>query len=222
MCEAFSGVDWNVTLKDLDEDAGRTPHQRVYDSVVDDVIDAEAQREIAGGPAYQALIARPPTREVPGLTGVAMTLAYEAELHLVNSPHFSWAERFGLTKETVDARQAAADGTLAELICAAATIPPVFRTPEWGGKPVIDGGMADQAPMPSPDRGRTLVMLTRKYRQLPEKEGRLYVAPSEETPADKIDFTDPDKLLRTWELGRRDGLEFLENWETQGGKTWDV
>ena len=32
--------------------------------------------------------------------------------------------------------------------------------------------------------------------------------PSDETPADKIDFTDPGKLRRTWEQGTRDARAF--------------
>lgn len=32
---------------------------------------------------------------------------------------------------------------------------------------------------------------------------------SEDVPADKLDFTDPAKLRRTWEQGRRDGEAFL-------------
>lgn len=210
MCEAFANTESNVNVDDFDDDHGRTPHQRIFHEVLNDVFDARAMQAIADGPQFQIMIAHPPTDQGPGLSGTAATLAYEAELHLVNSPHFSWAETFGLGKELVDARQASADGRLTELIEAAVTIPPVFRTLEWNGEPVVDGGMADQAPMPEPDEGRTLILLTRHYRRLPEVPERTYVSPSEETPADKIDFTDPEKLRKTWELGQRDGRLFLE------------
>ena len=212
MCEAFRQTDANVNLNDLDETHGRTPHQRIFHDVLNDVLDATATAKIANGPAFQVQIARPPGHRLPGLSGTAMTAAYEAELHLVNSPHFSWAEKAGLTAELVDGRAAARDGALTKLIEAAVTIPPIFRTLEWDGAPVVDGGMADQAPMPDPDKGRTLVLLTRQYRRLPEVANRHYVTPSDETPADKIDFTDPDKLRRTWDLGKRDGEAFLKNW----------
>ncbi|WP_261331736.1 hypothetical protein [Maritalea mobilis] len=39
-------------------------------------------------------------------------------------------------------------------------------------------------------------------------ENRFYIWPSNETPADKIDFTDPRKLRDTWDLGVSDA----ENW----------
>ena len=210
MIRAFAEQDSNFDLNELTNDAdGRTPHQRIYREVVTRVL-SDVQDEIAAGPSYQVLIAHPPDEDHAEASGSAATLAYEAELHLVSSPHFEWAEKGGVDTTVVDARQAAADGRVIDLICAAATIPPIFDPPTWNGRPVIDGGMANQAPMPDPDEGRTLVLLTRRYGEIPQAGGRLYVAPSEETPADKIDFTDPEKIRRTWEAGERDGRAFLE------------
>ena len=211
MTAAFAEQDRNFDWNELtDPETGQTPHQRIYRNVVSSVLDKEAQRQIAAGPSYQVLIAHPPDDDWDSLTGSAATLAYEAELHLVSSPHFDWAEQGGLSTTLVDARAAAAEGRLVDLVCAAATIPPLFDIPRWDGRPVIDGGMADQAPMPDPDLGRTLVLLTRRYDSVPEVEGRLYVTPSEETPADKIDFTDPEKIRRTWDMGERDARAFLD------------
>lgn len=138
-----------------------------------------------------------------------MALAYEAELHTVNSPHFSWAEKLGLSAHLVDANQAAREGKLVELISAAAVIPPVFEPPLWNDRRVVDGGMASQAPLPEPDEGVTMVLLTRDYKRLPQVEGRHYIAPSQETAADKIDFTDPQKLRDTWAQGERDAKRLL-------------
>ncbi|WP_342665322.1 patatin-like phospholipase family protein [Roseicyclus elongatus] len=151
----------------------------------------------------------PRTSAHPTLTGTALTAAYEAELHSVNSPHFSWAEKLGLHAHLVDANTAAREGRLVDLVTAAAVIPPVFEPPLWEGKRVVDGGMADQAPMPTPDRGVTWVLLTRAYKRLPQVEGRHYIWPGDETPADKIDFTDPQKLRDTWDLGVSDAEKWL-------------
>ncbi|EAQ14194.1 patatin-like phospholipase family protein [Maritimibacter alkaliphilus] len=208
MCAAFEKRDTNFDLFAADAD-GITPHQELYCSVVDRVIDASAAKKIAAGPAFQILIGHPPETGLPTMTGAAMALAYEAELHTINSPHFNWAEKMGLTAELVDANDAARNGKLVELVNAAAVIPPVFEPPLWNDKRVVDGGMADQAPMPEPNEGETLVLLTRPYERLPDIEGRVYVWPSEETPADKIDFTDPQKLRNTWALGEADAEKFL-------------
>lgn len=210
MCEAFEKQDSNIDLFAANED-GITPHQELYCRVVADVIDDAAAKAIADGPQFQILIAHPPDSKLPTLTGVAMAAIYEAELHTVNSPHFSWAQKLGLTSHLVDANQAARDGTLIELISAAAVIPPVFEPPLWQDRRVVDGGMANQAPLPEPDEGSTMVLLTRDYARLPQVEGRFYIAPSQETPADKIDFTDPQKLRDTWTQGERDAQRYLQD-----------
>lgn len=211
MCDAFAEQDSNIDLFDTSQ--GISPHQEIYCKVVGRLLDAEAMRRVAEGPQFQILIAHPPD-SMPTLSGSAMTIAYEAELHLKGSPHFGWAERAGLDSQLVDANAAAREGRLADLVCAAAVIPPVFKPPKWEGRPVVDGGMADQAPMPDPDEGDTLVLLTREYENLPDVPGRVHVGPSEETPADKIDFTDPDKLRATWEQGEKDARAWLEHGES--------
>lgn len=209
MCAAFETRTSNIDLFNADED-GITPHQRLYCSVVERVLNAEAVQRIAAGPSFQIQIAHPPETGLPTLTGTALAAAYEAELHAVGSPHFNWAEKMGLTAHLVDANAAARDGKLVELICAAAVIPPVFEPPLWNDRRVVDGGMSDQAPMPDPNEGETLVLLTREYKRLPKVDGRCYVWPGKETPADKIDFTDPQKLRDTWALGETDAERYLD------------
>ena len=207
MCDKFSDLDTNIAWHDPDEVTSVTPHQEVYREVAEEMLDDAALDTIANGPAFQILIGHPPGDGK--LSGTAATAAYEAELHLINAPHFSWAEKVGVTSTLVDARQAAREGTLVDLSTAAAVIPPIFEPPEWDGKPVIDGGMADQAPMPDPNIGRTLILLTRDYRNIPDIEDRIYVAPDTAVPADKIDFTDPDKIRDSWRVGEADGRRFL-------------
>jgi predicted acylesterase/phospholipase RssA len=206
MTDKFARTDHNATLHDLETEGGMTPHQRLYREVVREVFTRERVQAVADGPVFQVLLGHPPAGT---MSATAATLAYEAELHLVNSPHFNWAEKVGVTWSLVDGRQAARDGTLVRLICAAAVIPPLFELARWDGRDVIDGGMADQAPMPSPDEGRTLVLLTRSYRRIPELPNRLYTAPQSEVEADKIDFTDPDKITRTWDQGETAARRFL-------------
>ena len=201
--------DRDSNLPDSAEAHGLSPHQQLYRQAVEEIFDDAARQDVINGPQFQVLIGHPPSGGFPRLSGTAATLAYEAELHTVASPHFSWAEKLGVTSTLVDARAAARDGRLADLICAAAVIPPLFKPPEWDGKPVIDGGMADQAPMPDPNEGETLVLLTRHYSGLEPKPGRLYTDPTDATPADKIDFTDAQKLRKTWDCGIQDGRKFL-------------
>lgn len=213
MCEAFAQVDSNITIADLNDEHGRTPHHRIYDSIVRTALDDKAQQEVANGPQFQILLGHPPDNRSPELTGSVMQVAFEAELQIKSTPHFDWAERMGMTTSLIDANEAARNGRLADLVIAAGTVPLIFRSPEWNGKLVIDGAMADQAPMPDPDEGPTLVLLTRQYRNLPDVPDRYYVAPSSDELANQIDFTDPDKLRQTWCIGEQDGEEFVRKWK---------
>ncbi|WP_368667818.1 patatin-like phospholipase family protein [Palleronia pontilimi] len=211
MCEVFAAHDRNIPLHEpFDDEDGNSPHQRMYRKIVESSIgDPQALRQIAEGPQMQILIARPPSGRWAKLSGAAMTLVYEADTVIRSNPHLKWAENFGLTGELVDANKAARDGKIVDLICAAATIPPAFEPPLWGGKPAVDAGMVDQAPMPVPDQGRSLILLTKRFRDIPQVEGRVYVCPSESVAADKIDFTDPEKLRDTWRQGEEDARRFL-------------
>ena len=223
MADAFRSADQNVRWDDATSEGGLTPHQRIYRQVAEETLTPEAVEAVAEGPVLEILIGHPPADSRSRWAGMAATALYEAELHLVGSPHFGWAQKFGLEATMVDARQAARDGRLIDLCCAAATIPPLFEIHEWDGRPVVDGGMADQAPVPTDDEGETLILLTRDYDKVPDHPQRTYLSPSKETPADKIDFTDPDKIERTWEVGQRDGVRYLEKHglkRTEGGTEW--
>jgi predicted acylesterase/phospholipase RssA len=146
----------------------------------------------------------------------------------MSRPRSALPEALGMESELVDARQAARDGRLTDLICAAATIPPVFRIPDWDGRPACDGAMVDQIPLPDPDRGQTLLLMSRTYDNLPEDTDRLHhVTPSEKPVDGKIDFTDPDKVEKAWALGEKDGRTWLErrqqdNQRTGGDRRWDA
>ena len=210
MGAAFDRRDTNVSIdwNEFDEN-GLTPHQQMYREVVRETLDDEAVARIAGGPCFEVLLAHPPHSGFPKLTTFPMMAAYLADLAIRSTPHVILPEKLGAHQELVDARQAARDGMLVDLVCNAAVIPPVFNLQGWNGRKVIDGGMTSKAPMPSEDRGRTLVLLTRKFRNLPEHPDRVYVEPSRSVPADKIDFTDRSKIVATWNAGVEDGTAFL-------------
>ena len=186
-----------------------TPHQEIYRDVVDETLDDASIEAIADGPAFQILLGRPPAG-LPARAGAALAIAlYETDQQVRSTPHLRLPDAAGIEGVRVDARQAARDGRLVDLICAAATIPPVFDIPQWEGAPVIDGGTVDKAPLPDPDEGSTLLLLTRIYRNLPEIDGRTYIQPSEAVDADKIDFTERWKIDETWKQGEEDAKAWL-------------
>ena len=187
-----------------------TPHEEVYRAVVATTLDAAAIDRIAEGPSYQVTLSVPPRHLPPGLAAAYFGVLYKVDQALRGTPHLRWTSAAGLNSVTVDARAAAREGRLVDLVCAAATIPPVFDVPRWDGQQVMDGGMFDKAPFPEPDEGRTLILMTSRYANLPENDERgTYVQPSRAVAADKIDFSAPEKVDNTWQQGVSDARNWL-------------
>ena len=206
MKEAFRLNQSNVDLRR----SNYTPHQEIYRAVVETTLDREAIEAIADGPGYQVFLSVPPQIVPPRLAAIVYGIAYQLDQAFRGTPHLRWPKAAGLGTICVDAREEARKGRLVDLICAAATIPPVFDVPVWDDRQVLDGGMFDKAPFPRPDRGRTLVLMTRRYPDLPDDdERRTYLQPSAEVAADKIDFSEPDKVDETWKQGERDARAYL-------------
>lgn len=186
-----------------------TPHQELYREAVTGTLPPDAQERIANGPDFQVLLGCPPSYLPTRVFAAICAIGYKVEQLITGNPRLEYTRALGLEGVLVDARQAARDGKLIDLVCAAATIPPVFDIPTWEGKDVIDGGMVTKAPFPDPDEGETLVLMTSTYRNIPAKDGKLFVTPSKEVEADKIDFTEREKIEETWEQGRADAEAFL-------------
>ena len=211
MTEAFRINDRNYDLKR----SNYTPHQEIYRAVVETTLDQAAIDRIADGPEYQVRLSCPPDALPARVSAVVYGILYKLDQAIRGTPHLVLPKAAGLEELCVDARQATRDGTLIDLICAAATIPPVFDVPRWEGDLVLDGGMLDKAPLPQPDEGRTLLLLSSRYSTFPQSDRYVYVQPGEEVAADKIDFSDADKVTRTWEQGERDARDWLD-WHDLG------
>jgi predicted acylesterase/phospholipase RssA len=219
---AVRETDWNVTMKDVDDNDGRSPHQRVYEAIVEDVIDDDAQARIAEGPAFQISVSTTGVSTGAMLRALAAGTIYQAEQAVAPTPRPRLSAAAGVEQRLIDAREAARDRCLPDLIRMAATVPPAFRPDEWQGsdtedsEPIYDGGMVDKAPLPDPDVGRTLVLLTKRFRDLPPDDGGriTYVQPSRSVlSGSKLDFTDPDLLREAWVQGHADGGVWLKSIE---------
>ena len=103
----------------------------------------------------------------------------------------------------------AAAEALAGLILASSCTPPVTPFLRWGGRSVFDGGLVDNVPTFAVPAGceRALVLLTRRVpaEKLGHDPRLRFVQPSRPITIAKWDYTRPDLLEETVELGRRDG-----------------
>lgn len=209
MGAAFERQSRNFALRRLAGGGDVMPHQRIYREVVAATLDEEALAAIADGPAFHVLVAHPPSARFPALSTLPLMLAYQIETMLRSNPHMLWPSLLGVRQSLIDGRQAARDRRLVDLICNAAALPPVFDVGRWDGDDVIDGGLASKAPMRAGTTGPVLVLLSRRYRNLPSSPDCRYVMPSRRPPVDRMDFTRRERIEQAWQLGEHDGRRFL-------------
>jgi predicted acylesterase/phospholipase RssA len=124
--------------------------------------------------------------------------------------HPRLAPSLGFSADYVTVRECRTPEALADLVLASSCTPPFTPLFRHGGKPALDGGIADNVPVAAlgDTPGATLVLLSRRYRRLPTHTSRVYVQPSMAIPVSRWDYTNPAGLQAAYDLGRRDGETF--------------
>ena len=187
------------------------PHEQIYRSTICASLDGEALARLHSGPDIRVSVARPPAWS--GARGglVLGALAYLAEQSIRGGVHSTWGRRIGFRSETVSVRECRNAGELTDLILHSSCTPPITPLYRRAGRPVLDGGVYDFVPVEAVEPARTvLVLLTRPCPEdaIPRVEGRSYVMPSRPVPVAKWDYTSPELVRRTFDLGRSDGEAF--------------
>ncbi len=124
--------------------------------------------------------------------------------------HPRLTRRVGFRADAHDARECETPEELADLILASSATPPFTPVGSFRGDRALDGGLVDNAPAFLADRlpgiRKNIVFLTRPYPDevTGEKDGRLYVAPQSPVPVERWDYTRPDLVDATVEMGERD------------------
>lgn len=187
------------------------PHERIYQETILATLDAEALARLHAGPEVRVLVGRPPAWAGPS-TGVALGAAAFLAEQTARNVHASWGKRLGFRAEFASVRSCRTPEELAELILHSSCTPPLTGLYRRSGAPVLDGGVYDNAPV---DAGtpaeRVLVLLSRRHPEacLPRVPGRVYLQPSEPVPISRWDYTSPERVHATYELGRADGERFV-------------
>jgi predicted patatin/cPLA2 family phospholipase len=189
------------------------PHAQIYRTALLELFDTEALRTISQGPEVSVLLCR--TRTTLSSAGafgtmVSIELAKQFGARRVCNALIKMS---GLRREFIDARSCANGEMLADLILASSCTPPFTPFASFGGSHALDGGVLESVPISSlhADSGSTLVLLTRgqsaRSRKIPDAT---FVAPSAPLVCSPWDYTSPELIASFVELGRRDGLSFLE------------
>jgi predicted acylesterase/phospholipase RssA len=153
--------------------------------------------------------------EFPWLLPRSLSIAlgiglYSAERSIRRAPHPLSPKWLGFTPVVVDARVCETPEELANLILASSATPPFTPIGTFRGKRLLDGGMIDNAPAYLAERHtearRSIVFLSRPYHPsvLGIQRHRLYLAPTQPTPINRWDYTQPHLLDETVAMGERE------------------
>jgi predicted acylesterase/phospholipase RssA len=185
----------------------------LYRALIEDVLDARALKTLNARTDFRLAITRLP-RGLPPLLGAALGIgAYQLEKHLLGPVHPAFGRRLGFRPEFVSTRDLGSTQALADALIASSCVPPFMPITQVNGAPAFDGGLVDNVPVLPLEPietagGRTLVLLTRTYRRLPEVAGRTYVQPSRRIDVKQFDLRNPAGIRAAYELGLADGAAF--------------
>lgn len=188
------------------------PHTELYRTIIHKALDQQSLDRLKLGPANNVLLAEIPKWLGPRSAVLAGLVAYQLEKKLLKPVHPKWGRKLGFRSRFINATHCDSVDQLADLILSSSCTPPFTPIMRNNGDVVLDGGMVDNVPIHGIDtsRGKTLVMLSRPYASLPNSSNIDYVAPSQKLPVDSWDYTSPNKVLATFEQGKRDAKHYLK------------
>ena len=203
------GVTRNFDARRLLSLESPTPHAPIYrDTVVHALLDGGLERVRAQPFPILVLAAALPPR-LPRLLSVPLgMLGYNLEKRLRPARlHPTYGRRLGFSPAVFDARDCESPGELADLILASSATPPFTPLGRHRGRPLLDGGLVDNAPAFVAEQvagvTKSVVLLTRS-RASGAEGGRLYLAPSSPVPVSSWDYTSPERLDATVAMGERE------------------
>jgi hypothetical protein len=193
----------------------------MYRRLLEQVVGDAAFAQLNALTDFRLALSRLP-RGLPPTAGAMLGIAaYQLEKNLLHPVHPRFGRALGFTSEFVSTRSMAGAGVLRDALIASGGVPPFMPVTLIDGRPAFDGGLVDNVPV-EPLReveqsgGRSLVLLTRRYRKVPEVSGRTYVQPSAQLTVKQFDVTNPDGMRFAYRLGLADGERFANSLERDG------
>ena len=215
--ERFKNNNRNLYVNRLGTPDPVFPQHAIYRGGLLSVLDEAAMQTINQSPGIRVLIAKPPrswSAQMATLLGIG---TYTLEKHLLKPMHPAWSQKLGFSPIVVAAETIKTADQLADVILQSSCTPPFVQVLFRNGHPVLDGGLIDNVPVVAVKGvpGPMLVLLSRCYPQerIPAIKGRLYVQPSKPPFISRWDYTNPQGLQNTFDLGRKDAEVFLKKVE---------
>jgi predicted acylesterase/phospholipase RssA len=210
--ERRSGVAKNFEWGKVLKGERPAPHARIYRETLLHAFDGGGLERIRSQPFPILVLAAGLPRFMPAGLAVATGLAaYSLEKRVrKRMVHPTLGRVVGFTPFVVDARECQTPEELADLVIASSATPPFTPVGRFRGRALLDGGLVDNVPAfvadAAPAVRRNLVLLTRPYppEALGPRGPRLYLAPTGPVPISRWDYTRPELLEATIEMGERE------------------
>lgn len=185
----------------------------MYGELLSQTIDAQALARLQTMTDLQIAIARLPRGLSPSLGAIIGIGAYQIEKQIFHPVHPRFGRALGFRPEFIAARALGNPQQFQDALMASSGVPPFMPVTLVGGVPAFDGGLVDNVPVEPIEPiekagGRTLVLLTRVYRNIPPVKERTYVQPSRKIGVSQFDITNPQGIRDAFELGLGDGAAF--------------
>jgi predicted acylesterase/phospholipase RssA len=212
------GITRNFEWRKLLSGARPTPHEPIYRDTLLHAFAEGGLERVRSQPFPIFVLATAFPHRLPAVAAVILGLcAYNVEKRFRKEMiHPTFGRRVGFKAMVFDARDCATPEALADLIIASSATPPFTSLGNFDGRRLLDGGIIDNVPAFLVDEvaavKRNLVLLTRPYPAAVtgRRGARLYIAPGEELPVQRWDYTRPDLIDATIEAGERDAGKFDE------------
>ena len=190
------------------------PHLSIYRRLLRHSLTPQSLETLRQGPELRILMAQPPRWLGPVLGSLLGMLCYALEKQIAAPLHPSWAARLGYRPWVERAGDCASPEDLTQLILASSCTPPMMPPMYRLGRTVLDGGLIDNTALAAltPAERPALVLLTRRYppQLLRGRPGIAYIQPSRPVPVAKWDYTSPELLQESYDLGQSDARALLE------------
>ncbi|WP_332681720.1 patatin-like phospholipase family protein [Bosea sp. (in: a-proteobacteria)] len=194
------------------------PVGELYESMLALLLTPERLAALQAQADFLVAISRPP-RFWPLPVAAALGIgAYQLEKRLRRPVHPTAGRRLGFAPDLIRVGDCSEPKELIAALMASAAVPPFMPAGKVGSRAALDGGLFDSAPAwalaeMEATGEPTLVLLTRPFAQVPAVENRTYARPSRTIPVSQFTIRNWDGIRFAYELGIRDGEDFLRTME---------
>lgn len=210
--ERRQGITRNFEWRKLARGARPTPHEPIYRDTLLHAFEQGGLERVQAQPFPILILTTAFPKRMPAFAAVLVALsAYNIEKRFRKEMiHPSFGQRIGFKAMAFDARACETPQELTDLIIASSATPPFTSLGRFDGERLLDGGIIDNAPAFLADEisgvRQNLVLLTRPYPSsvIGRRGSRLYLAPAQELPVHRWDYTRPELIDATIETGERD------------------